>query len=280
MFDASKSASSKNNIDGFSLLELIIVIVLIGIIAISFSRLTVNSMRSYIDGKDRNQLSQSAKWVTEKLSREIREALPQSVRTGNSGGQHCVEFMGISNASTYLNIAASGSVTTFNAVAYNLLTSTATILAIMPINTSAIYAASGVLANIQSIAADPGDPNQVIITLTAATSFARRSPNNRFYLLNTPVAFCLNDNNGKLTRYSNYPRTALQQFPPTGTSIVASLLADNLSANGFVFRYQANTLSRAGLLQINLRAQNRSRGLIGGDESFEVFHEVHIRNVP
>jgi len=264
------------NQQGFSLMELVIVIIILGIMAISLGSLTSNSVYGYIDAKDRNRLSQSAKWVTERISREIREALPQSVRTGSSGNFHCVEFMPIENASSYLNLPASGSVTSFDAVGFNLSSSSATLLAIMPIDAVSLYSAAGTLGNIASIAVSTTDPNQAVVTLAAPTNFARRSPQNRFYLLNSPISFCLNDSNGQMIRYSNYGITASQQYPPSG----GEQLGSNFSASSTVFNYQSGTLSRSGLLQINLRSQNRGRSLTGSEESFDVFLEVHVRNVP
>jgi len=267
---------NKYNQQGFSLIELIIVIIILGIMAISLGSLTSNSVYSYIDAKDRNQLSQSAKWVTERISREIREALPQSVRTGSTGNFHCVEFLPIENASSYLNLPANGSVTSFDVVGFNLSSSAASLMAIMPINASSLYSGGGTLGNVASIVVSASDPNQAVITLTAPTNFARRSPQNRFFLLNSPVSFCLDDSNGQMIRYSNYGITANQQRPPSGGEQIGS----NFSASSTVFNYQSGTLSRSGLLQINLRSQNRGRSLSGSDESFDVFHEVHIRNVP
>lgn len=262
--------------NGFSLLELIIVIVVLAIMAISLSRLTNTTVFSYIDAKDRNRLSQSAKWVTERISREVREALPQSVRTATSGNFHCVEFMAIVNASTYLDLPSSGSVLSFNAVGYNLVATPGNLVAIMPIDPTSLYASSGVLATVNSIVTSGVDPNQAIVSLTAATNFERRSPQRRFYLLNTPVSFCLNNLSGEMTRHDSYAIAAAQQFPPPGGTVIG----ENFTAVSTVFNYQLGTLSRSGLLQINLNSQNRSRNLTGTSESFDVFHEVHVRNVP
>ncbi len=265
--------NSMNN--GFTLIELIIVILLIGILAISLSRITSNSVYSYIDAKDRNSLSQSARWITERISREVREALPQSIRASNTGNIHCVEFMNIINASTSLDLAASGNISSFNAVRFDLGFSSGLLVAIMPIDAFSLYSITGVLGNVASIT---HTSNQSLITLTTPTTFNRRSPQNRFYLLNTPVSFCLNNNTGQFNRYSGYTINNVQQFPPTGGN--NQLMGENYSANGNVFTYQPGTLSRAALLQFNLRLQSRTRNLAGNAESFEVFHEVHIRNVP
>ena len=260
---------------GFTLIELVIVIVLISIVALSLSNLTSETVYGYIDAKDRNRLSQSTKWTTERIAREVREALPQSIRASNSGGIHCVEFMNIVNASTYLDIPPSGDVSSFNAVDFDLSFSAGLTVAIMPINPTTIYGGSGTLGSVAAIA---NSGNEVTITLSGPTNFSRRSPQNRFYLLNSPISFCLNDISGDVTRYAGYTTTAAQPLPPTGGT--SELLAENFSANGNVFTYQSGTLNRSGLLQMNFRAQNRDRNLVGTAESFEVFHEVHIRNVP
>lgn len=260
---------------GFTLLELIIVIALIGILAISLGKITSFSVFSYIDAKDRSHNSQSGKWLIERISRELREALPQSVRTGNSGNIHCVEFMSILNASTYLDLPASGNITSFNAVGFDLSFVSGMMVAIMPINPVQTYNNSGTLGSISAITPTG---SQSLITLAAATNFSRRSPQNRFYLLSSPSSFCLDNSTGLVNRYTAYGVDPIQSFPPVGATI--DLMGENFSANGSVFNFQPGTLSRSGILQLNFRLQNRERNLAGNSESFEIFHEVHIRNVP
>jgi MSHA biogenesis protein MshO len=264
-----------NRNQGFTLIELIIVILLTSILAISLSSATRFAVSGYIDAKDRNQLSQSAKWITERVSREVREALPQSIRTNVSGNIHCVEYMDIINGSTYTNLPASGNVSSFNAVGFDLVFSAGLLVAIMPIDANGIYSVGGTLGSVASVAVIG---SEVQINLTGPTNFARRSPQNRFYLLTTPISFCLNNANGQLTRYSNYAISLAQPMPPAGGN--AELIGENFSASGSVFNYQPGTLSRAGLLQMNFRMQNRNRSLAVNEEAFEVFHEVHVRNVP
>lgn len=262
--------------NGFSLLELVIVIALIGILAISLSKLTSNSVLGYVDAKDRNRLSQSTKWVIERVSRDLREAIPQSVRAGSSGNIHCVEFIPIVNSSTYFNIPATGSVSSFTAADFNLVANPANFITIMPINTASLYAGAGTVGSVASIV-NSGSPNEVLITLSGATNFTGRSPHRRFFLFDGPASYCMDDSNGQIARYSGYALSASQPFPPASG---AQLVGENFSATSTVFNYQANTLARSGLLQISLNAQNRSRSLSGSQESFDVFHEVHIRNVP
>lgn len=260
---------------GFSLIELVIVIMLIGILAVSLTNITQFTISGYIDAKDRNQLSQSAKFVTEKIAREVREALPQSIRVNVVANTHCLEFMNIANASTSLDIPASGDVSSFNAVGFDINFTANMFVAIMPIDANSIYSIVGTLGSVASIT---NAGNQALITLAGPTNFARRSPQNRFYLLNTPISYCLNTADGQLTRYDSYPITVAQQTPPFAGN--SELVAENYLANGAVFNYQLGTLSRSSLLQINFQLQNRDRNLTATEETFQVFHEVHVRNVP
>lgn len=262
-------------IKGFSLIELVIVMLLIGILAVSLTNVTQLTISGYIDAKDRNQLSQSAKFVTEKIAREVREALPQSIRVNVVANTHCLEFMNIANASTSLNIPATGNVSSFNAVGFDINFTTNMFVAIMPIDANSIYSVAGTLGSVTAIA---NAGNQAIITLAGPTNFARRSPQNRFYLLNTPISYCLNTANGELTRYDSYPITLPQQTPPFAGN--SEVVAENYSANGAVFNYQLGTLNRSSLLQMNFQLQNRDRNLAAMEETFQVFHEVHVRNVP
>jgi len=260
----------------FSLIELVIVIILLGLLSVSFTKILTSSVSSYIDAKDRNEYSQSAKWVTEIISRSVREALPQSVRTGVNGVLHCVEYMQIENASRYFNLPANGQVTSFNTVAFDVSFQVGMVVAIMPINSDSIYATNSVISPILSITSSGVEQN--LITLTSATNFSQRSPQSRVYLLTSPLTICLNNDTGVVTRYSNYGLSASIQYPPSGGN--SEILSENFWANGNVFNFQPSPLQRSGLLQLNFVVQNRDRYSAGTSEEFEVFHEVHVRNVP
>jgi MSHA biogenesis protein MshO len=266
----------KKKQNAFTLIELIIVILLIGILSISFAKILTQSVSSYFDAKTRNHHSQSAKWVIEILSRSLREALPQSIRTNNSGDLYCLEYMPIVNATSYFNLPASGEVTSFNIVTYDIVFENDFSVAIMPISPASLYAGTGVVAGISSIASS--GIGQSLLTLSNPTIFSQRSPQNRVYILTTPVSYCLDNSTGNINKYINYPSTVNQQFPPNGSTSQA--IAENFWANVSVFDYQVGSLQRSALLQLNFVVQDRVRNPSGTSESVEVFHEVHIRNAP
>lgn len=260
----------------FTMIELVIVIVLLGLLSVSFAKILSQSVSGYVDAKGRNEHSQTAKWVTEVISRSAREALPQSIRTGISGNLDCVEYLEIINASSYFDLPANGPISSFNIVAYDLVFQPGLSVAIMPINAPSIYVGNNVVSPIASIVSS--GPQQSLITLVSPTVFAQRSPQNRMYVLGSPITFCLNNSTGLVSRYSNYGFSASLAFPPS--SGTTEIIGENFWANGNVFNYQSGSLQRSGLLQINFVIQDRNRFPSGTSESFEVFHEVHVRNVP
>lgn len=262
--------------NGFTLVELIITLLLISILAISFGRILNISVYSYLDATDRNSNTQTARWVVETISRKLREALPQSVRRADNSVQYCVEFLPIVNASYYFNMPANGQVSSFNIVDFDISFQSNLLVAVMPINSNQLYSANGVIADVASIA--NSGVGQSLVTLSSPVVFNQRSPQNRVYLLLSPESFCLDNSNGQLSHYSNYPLTSNQSTPPTGG--ISQIIAERIWQAGNVFDYQAGSLQRSGLLQMEFRLQNANRNSDPNAEALRIFHEVHIRNVP
>src|SRR5690554_1980814 len=87
---------------GFTLIELIMVIVLLAIVATVSVQFVSLSTRGALDVGARQHRSLAGVVVSEQISRQLREALPTSVRINASGS--CVEWMPIRAASYYLNL--------------------------------------------------------------------------------------------------------------------------------------------------------------------------------
>lgn len=79
---------------GFTLFEMIIVIVITGIIASIVSVFIKGSVDAYIDSSRRAALTDVADTAVRRISRDIHLALPNSVRNpGNGSDDKCLEFM-------------------------------------------------------------------------------------------------------------------------------------------------------------------------------------------
>ena len=87
-------------ISGFTLIELILTIVVVGIVAIAASNTLQLGFQSYNDSIDRQDNQMQATFVIEKLSRELRHAVPNSVEVSVNG--RCISFIPVEVSAFYL----------------------------------------------------------------------------------------------------------------------------------------------------------------------------------
>lgn len=93
-------------IRGFTLIELIITIVVVGIVALAASNTLQLGFQSYNDSIDRQDNQMQAKFVIEKLSRELRHAVPNSVKIDEN--DLCVSFIPVEASAFYLALPVFG----------------------------------------------------------------------------------------------------------------------------------------------------------------------------
>ncbi len=255
---------------GFSLIELIIVITILGVLAVGLSGLYINGINQYLDATTRNELTAQARFALERISREVRNAVPNSLRVSSDG--QCLEFLPLLGAGLYhslpLGTPANELITTpFAAPGGALLT-------VMPMSPGDVYgsppaAAAGIVAS----SALPG--NEMRVTLDRALAFPLASPGQRFFLYSTPVSFCAHGD-GSLRRYAGYGLQAAQPLPgaglPGGDRLADRLLPLTPGGNG-LFSYLPGNLTRNATLHVELTLSDRG-------EPLRYQHEVLIRNVP
>ncbi|XOV79573.1 MAG: prepilin-type N-terminal cleavage/methylation domain-containing protein [Aestuariibacter sp.] len=103
---------------GFTLVELIVVIIILGIVSSGIFGFLSTGTQIYIDVTERDQILSESRFLVERLNREIRYALPNSVRvkeypeaaTPENVITHCLEFTPI-EWSAFYNDVATGSET-------------------------------------------------------------------------------------------------------------------------------------------------------------------------
>jgi len=78
---------------GFTLIELVVVMVLIGILSGVLFMVLRGPLRAYIDNERRARLVDIADTALQRMTREIRLALPYSIRKASSGGVVSIEFL-------------------------------------------------------------------------------------------------------------------------------------------------------------------------------------------
>ena len=78
---------------GFTLIEAVMVLVITAIVAAMVAVFIQKPVQSYVDSARRADLTDIADTAVRRMAREIRLALPNSVRNPADGSDQCIEFM-------------------------------------------------------------------------------------------------------------------------------------------------------------------------------------------
>ncbi len=256
---------------GFTLVEVIFVVVILGIIAVIGASFVVSALESYHTAQARNHLVQRGRLVLEQMARELRMALPNSVRV--SAGGRCIEFMPVVAATHYQGVVAdaSNNMAAHNQVttgAFTLSGSTPRHVVISPFSPADIYTHSAPAARVGLGAM--GSAPYTSIPFSSDHRFIRNSINRRIYLAADPVRFCLN--NGNLVRFYQYGFStgALGDADPGGAS---ALMSHKVEPKGTAFALSPASQNRNMAVHISLIFRSDTASL-------DLNHQVLIRNVP
>ena len=255
-----KFLNTKTLAVGFTLVELIAVIVILSIVASIGTGFIVKSTDAYQRTQSRALLVNTSRQALERMTRQLRNALPYSVRVTNSG--NCVEFMHIVAAGNYFSPVpdqSNGSAAKSNFTASPVVTDFGTprhvtIGAMAP---TEIYGA----AAISRAGYASGNVN-----LSAPKKWQRNSINKRFYLLDNPQAFCWVGNE---LRFYEGIGVALANVNVAGAH---SILAKNVTATT-PFLLAGGSENRN--VAINIKLNFSSAG-----ETITYAQRILIRNVP
>jgi MSHA biogenesis protein MshO len=248
---------------GFSLIELIAVLVILGLIASFGVSFVVKTTQSYQQTQARAKLAMQARQAMERMSRQLRSALPYSVRITNAG--QCIEFMPIASGGFYLNPVAdvqngATAQSSITVAPHQVDFGTANYLTIGAMSSTEIYGGAGLsIASVSS-------RNVTSVNLSAAKIWLRNSTNKRFYLLNPPQAFCVDNN--QLKFYENQSLIAAN----INTAATNSLLASNVSATTpFSLTFASDNRNTEILIRLTFTTDG---------QSLDFAQQVMIRNVP
>lgn len=288
---------------GFTLIELVVVVVLVGVLAAGTAHFLIQSTRAYLYGAGRAKLASVGHIAVERLSRELRNALPNSVRT--TPGGTCIEFLPVVASANYQDrrltyatgtaslplpvVGGAPPAARFDALELSFTPRPGTnyYIAVYPLTTGSgnanpysgtdpgtLFAYAG-----QSTAGLPTGITR--LRLKAVHQYARPAPFRRMYVVREPVSFCVSGTH--LDRYTGYGLRATQPTPASpGMGALAQRVANDiqLSDNGTAvrpFTYTPGTLQRTAVIELDLRFM---RQVSGGAEWARLHQEVQIRNVP
>jgi MSHA biogenesis protein MshO len=261
---------------------MVIVIAITAAIASAVAVFMRRPVEGYVDAARRAELTDIADTALRRITRDLRRALPNSIRVTAVGNATYLEYLQTSGGGRYRSDVKSdgtgdpldftASDTSFDVigpmpsgiavgdliVVYNLGSGSGTTDAYTGGNTSTVA---------------PGGIGASSITI-ASKQFPFASPGKRFQSVSGPVTYLCDPDNGNLRRISGYAVTDPQPTniasSPLSTAPINALLATNVTACGFV--YTAVT-QRAGTVAMTLQIANSG-------ENVRLFQQVNINNVP
>lgn len=294
---------SRRRAGGFTIIELIVVIVIAGILASMIGSFILRPIQGSVQLSKRAGLVDQADLSLRRMARDIRKALPNSVRVSANGD--AIEFLAVADAATYRstrgnNIPLGGS-GNHNSAAdqdwldfsgdsrFNILGSfkalvagygsnlpSGTRLAIYSTDPGETYAdaaangASGVITPADTAIELLRDDDEDQLALSSPFTFRYSSPAQRVYVVDGPVSYICSG--GQLYRYAGY---AVQAVQPTAADLSGGvLLADKIASCDGVFRYAPGTPARAALATLRLRLADGDAGRV------ELLRQVHVENAP
>ncbi len=270
---------------GVTLVEMIVVIAITGILGAAVAIFIRRPMEGYIDAARRAELSDLADTALRRMTRDVRTALPNSLRATLSGNVHYLEYLQTGGGGRYRAEVAgdgSGNLLDFTAAdaSFDVIGPMPTLAAgnaIVVYNLNADPAITTSNAYVGDNRASYSSNTATTITLTAATLFPFNSPGKRFQIVQTPVTYAcdpLPGGTGELRRVSGYAIQAAQpnniNAGPLSTAPVNALLARNVRSCAFSY---AVVSQRTGVLALSLQLES-------GGESVRLFQQVHVNNVP
>lgn len=287
------------------MIELVAAIVIVGII-VGVVAFFINPLRQGTDIAVRAELTDIADNALQRMGRDVKLALPNSVRTTVAGTSKFVEFIAVRTAGRYRadGGGAAGGVncdnddTTLAAPDNDQLSfdlpagdrcfktlgklpnavtagSDQLVLNNYGFPDQDAYQTAGTLNRVVIAAVDTGEAGRDRISF-AATTFVRAlhdSPGKRFFVISGPVTYECDLAGGRILRHSGYALSAAQ---PTVFAGTPALVAEHVNACDF--EYTPSVSAQLGLLTLRLRLQRQLFG--GGAETVALYHAVHVNNAP
>jgi MSHA biogenesis protein MshO len=284
----AKTSPSGRAARGFTLIELIMVMIITGIIAAAVAVFMQKPIEGYFESARRAALSDVADNALRRIARELQAALPNSARTTVSGADSFIELLPVRSGGRY---RASGDGGT-NALDisdtadrdFDVLGPEVSVVAgdsIVIYNTGQSGANAYAGDNRRAFSSGtPGPGTYNSITFAGAQQFPRHSETYRFDVISTPVSYACDSATQTLWRYSGY---AIQPTQPgsiatldglagvikaaLATNVICAADAGNIGT-GFEVR------NADGLIALRIQLRDAS------NETLSLYREVHVHNAP
>lgn len=282
---------------GFTLVEVIVVMVITSILAGIMVLFIRRPVQSYVDTAARADMADVAEIALRRMTRELRGALPNSIRLSVIGNISMLEFIPTKAGGNYLDVsdnapAAYPSLSFTDTTRNSFYVATpmpAAPYAIVPGDFIVVYNQGAGVTGSDAYAANAGNRamvtaiggiNSKVITLNNNPfPGATPSPLKRFAVAQAPVTFtCVNNTggNGTLTRAWNYGFRPAQVDPAT-VGATQALMADNVLGCSFsVMQLPNRNTALIGLSIALARARAGDNNL----EAVTLVQQIQVNNTP
>ena len=299
---------------GFSLVEAVVVIAISGIIVAAVALFIRAPLTGYVDTALRAELTDIADTALRRIERDLRTALPNSIRVTSVGSVFFLEYLEVRTGGRYragahtggatavvcpsddtraevtdndiLSFYASPSVATdtcFKTLGNipnraQIVTTDYVVVFNLGIPGASAYESPNTNKSLISSTSTSGNEDRIAFT---AQTFRFPSPGNRFHVITGPVSYVCDPVGGTLRRYSGYAIQASQPnstgAAPLSTAPVNALLASHVSACSFTYN-TAVVAQRDGLVTMSLSVTEVDSQ--GKNETVTLYEAAHVSNVP
>lgn len=283
---------------GFTLVELIMVIIILGVIGGMVAVFMKGPIDAYFASSRRAALTDVADTVVRRMARDLQKALPNSIRPSTTGGANptnCLQFIPTKTGGRYRATGAGRLDFTAGSTSFNMLGSNSApipadqrilsgdVIVVYNMGFAPVDAYTG--TNWEAVKVAPteaGAPSETTIILSTSAVpkvFPLESGSRRFHVVpgaERVVSYeCIGSDLRRATKDA-FPATAAvcPLALPTAVNIIANNV--NCAAASTWFNYTNSVdLQRNGLVSMGLTLRDST-----GTESVTLQHEVHVSNTP
>lgn len=254
------------------MIEMIVVIAIVAIIGSMVAVFLRAPLQSYIAQDRRAGLADAADTALRRMGRDLRLALPNSVRVDEVGGVYYLEYLGTRTGGRY-RAQGGGDIldfttpdSSFDVIGPAIDMQTGDRIGVYNLGLNGADAWNGdTLADFAGVAGSVST-----IAFVVPKQFPLASPGHRFQVVEGPVSYVCDPTAGTLTRYWGYTATP-GQMTSFAAATPRALLAQRVSACRFA--YQPGVTERSGLVSVTLSLSQEN-------ESVRLYATTQVSNQP